>query len=51
MKFREEQKNNCELDDSLGSLKRPHDAAMANRPMSLANAGSIHEHGHVGAGE
>jgi cytochrome d ubiquinol oxidase subunit I len=32
-------------------FETPHDAAMANRPMSLANAGSIHEHGHVGAGE
>ena len=32
-------------------FETPHDAAMANRPMSLANASSIHEHGHVGAGE
>ena len=32
-------------------FETPHDAAMPNRPMSLANAGSIHEHGHVGAGE
>jgi cytochrome d ubiquinol oxidase subunit I len=32
-------------------FETPHDAAMPNRPMSLANVGSIHEQGHVGAGE
>jgi len=36
----------------VGKLfETPHDAAVLNRPMSLANAGSIHEHSHVGAGE
>jgi cytochrome d ubiquinol oxidase subunit I len=32
-------------------FETPHAAAVPNRPMSLANTGSIHEHSHVGAGE
>ena len=36
----------------VGKLfETPHVAAVPNRPMSLANAGSIHEHSSVSAGE
>jgi cytochrome d ubiquinol oxidase subunit I len=36
----------------VGKLfEAPHAAAVPSRPMSLANAGSIHEHSPVSAGE